>query len=76
MRRPCPDPECCEGQIIDVARWGSHRERSYRQGRTRTCLICGGTGVIDEHVDDLHAAGIFPWGITAEDFRSSPTLTF
>ena len=46
---------------------------SLTAGRTRVCPVCAGEGWVDEAAQDLRAAGITPWGVTEEDFRSCPT---
>ena len=68
MKRSCPHPDCHDGVIV---RWSGISGRAH----SRSCPRCHGTGVVCELHDDLRAAGIVPWGTTAEDFRSAPTTT-
>lgn len=72
MHRACPDPRCTDGHVVHVMHFSPHHDEL--RGRTRVCPTCQGRGTIDEREADLRHAGIVTWGVTEEDFRSSPTL--
>jgi hypothetical protein len=74
MRRACPHPDCTDGVVVRATGWQPHHERL--RGRTQLCPLCGGSGTIDERDEDMRCAGIVAWGVTEEDFRSQPTLTW